>query len=90
MVRNWLTQYHPDVLNSMGGSSHEKLQFCMEQLAIDHLNKKFSMVAMKLKVLHRIRVHADYYIEDEFTDGQVKTLIKEKERICELLAELTT
>lgn len=87
-VKNWLTENHPDVINNMGGSSHEKLQFCMEKLSIDRSNKKFGMLAMKLKVLHRIRVHADYYLEDEFSEGQVTMLKREKERVCELLQEL--
>ncbi|WP_180084894.1 hypothetical protein [Acinetobacter sp. YH12145] len=89
-VKDWLTKNHPEVIKNMGGSSHEKLQFCMEQLCIDCADKKFGMLALKLKTLHRIRVHADYYLDDEFLEGQITMIKKEKERVCELLRELET
>lgn len=87
-VKDWLTKNYPEVIDNMGGSSHEKLQFCMEKLLVDHSDKKFGMLALKLKAMHRIRVHADYYLDDEFSEGQTMMLKKEKERVCELLQEL--
>lgn len=87
-VRGWLKQNYPDLLNGMGGSSHEKLRFCMEQLCINTNNHKFGMLALKLNQLHRIRVHADYSLDNEFTSSQVTILKSEKKRVCELLKEL--
>lgn len=87
-VKDWLELYHSDIIKNMGGSSHEKLRFCMEELMKISSNKKFGMVALKLNNLHRIRVHADYLLDDEFTDWQLKLMKSEKIRICELLKEL--
>lgn len=87
-VKAWLLQHHPDLIAGMGGSSHEKLRFCMEHLSVDKANRKFGMLALKLNQMHRIRVHADYTLDNEFTSSQVTMLQKERDRVCELLKEL--
>lgn len=88
-VKEWLETHYPEIFKNMGGSSHEKLRFCMEHLAIEKKNKNFNMLALKLGVLHQIRVHADYHLDNEFTDSQVMILKKEKDRVCQLLEELS-
>lgn len=87
-VKEWLETHYPEIFKNMGGSSHEKLRFCMEHLAIEKKNKNFHMLALKLGVLHQIRVHADYHLDNEFTVSQVMILKKEKDRVCQLLEEL--
>lgn len=87
-VKNWLELHYPNIIKNMGGSSHEKLRFCMEELMKSNSNKKFGMIALKLGNLHRVRVHADYLLDKEFTEGQSKIMNAEKLRICELLKEL--
>ncbi|MFZ3192118.1 MAG: hypothetical protein WA154_02790 [Moraxellaceae bacterium] len=88
IVKEWLSvQYHEVWLKFMG-KTHEQLRLCCEALSLDLGNRDFEKLGLKLKMLHDLRVRADYKLNDKVSEGDLTTVKIEKDRVLELVYKL--
>ncbi|MGY5392018.1 hypothetical protein [Acinetobacter sp. NigerLNRRAM0016] len=88
IVCAWLHMKFNEMSECAGGGTHQALRTTCELLAEKFDDKDFKKLAMKLKQLHDIRVHADYRIEDSFSKHAVLLMTTEKHRVIELIEKL--
>lgn len=73
IVKNWFMADYNDELELVSGASHEKLRNCSIFIS-DKLNDPdFEKLGAKLKVIHSLRVKADYHLDKKFTKGDLIT-----------------
>ncbi|MDO7481559.1 hypothetical protein Q5X45_01990 [Acinetobacter baumannii] len=89
-VNQWLVDNHSDVLNSFGGGTHERIQFCLNKIARITLNLRFNTLSTKLNSLHDKRCKADYKLENKLTSKNIELMILEVDQALNLFNELTS
>lgn len=85
VVKSWLNLNFPTYLINCGGGTHQQLRTCFDLLYDDLKDQNFKMIGLKLKVLHNIRTSADYYIDNYFGNGNLQTILSEKNRVIHIL-----
>lgn len=73
---------------SSGGATHKAIRVCCELLAEHFNDKDFKKLALKLKMLHDIRVSADYRLVDNFNANNLLVMKNEKNRAILLIESL--
>ena len=71
-----------------GGGTHQALQVCCSILSEKLSSKDFSKLEMKLRMLHQLRVKADYKLDAPFSKGDLLTMKLEQDKAEKLLIEL--
>lgn len=88
-VLRWLKDNWAALLASYACSSHEKLQFCLKDVARKEKNLRFSQLATKMQDLHSKRCLADYKLDAEQSVKHLDLAIKEAEQADHLFDSLT-
>lgn len=88
IMRTWLSNNFTSHLTSSGGATHKTLRVCCELLSESYSDPSFKKLALKLKMLHDLRVYADYNLEDDFSEGSLIAIQVEKVRTLKLINEI--
>lgn len=87
-VLNWLEGQWGQAINAMGGTSHKRLQDCLEVLAEDNSDNDFNKLAMKLRSLHSKRCQADYKLQIAHQPRHIDSMLREVEQADQLIDQL--
>lgn len=71
-----------------GGGTHQALQTCCTFIDESLNDSDFEKLAIKLHILHGLRVKADYHLHAEFTQGDLITMETETKRACALIEKI--
>lgn len=85
LVSEWLKQNFESMFNRASGSTHQRLRVCCDLLKDEYKDRDFLKLGLKLKLLHDLRVHADYRLKESFGENELITLRSEKRRLLILL-----
>lgn len=77
-----------DIYKSSGGATHKAVRVCCELLAEQFNDKDFKKLGLKLKILHDIRVSADYRLVDNFNANNLLVMKIEKNKAISLVESL--
>lgn len=89
VVSDWLSKDFNDIYICAGGGTHQAVRTACDLLASEYNDKDFKMLALKLKQLHDLRVHADYRIKEDFSKNKVVLMKAEKTRAINLIEKLS-
>lgn len=88
LVNDWYNARFPNEMAAYKAGTHERIRLCCGLLAKSTKDKKFMKLGLKLKVLHDIRVRADYELDLKFNDAEGVTMKSEKATLIPLLNTL--
>lgn len=88
LICSWLCEKFKDTYECAGGKTHQSIRVACELLAEKLQDKDFKKLAMKLKQLHDLRVHADYRLDRVFSKNSIYLMTIEKQKIIELIEKL--
>lgn len=84
----WLESKFKETFDCAGGGTHQAVRTSCELLADKFQDRNFKKLAMKLKQLHDVRVHADYRLSNEFSEYSIMLMKNEKQRALLLITDL--